>query len=47
MLLGTLECIYHFNLEFLSFPNICPGMRLLGHTVAVFLGFEVVLYSSL
>ena len=40
MLLGTLGYIYLFNLEFLSVPNICPGMRLLDHIVALFLDCE-------
>ena len=27
----TLGCMYLFELELLSFPGICPGVRLLNH----------------
>ena len=32
--------IYLFELEFLSFSDICPGVGLLDHTVTLFLVFE-------
>ena len=39
MLLWTLGCWYLFELEFLSFLDICPGMGLVDHMVALFLDF--------
>ena len=36
------------ELEFLSFPNICPGVVLLGHVVTLFLVFKgIVILSSM
>ena len=35
VLLGTMECMYLFELEFS--PDICPAVRLLDHMVALFL----------
>ena len=36
MLLWTWGCMHLFELEFSSFPDICPGVRLLDHIVALF-----------
>ena len=36
----TLVCMYLFKLEFYSFLDICPGVGLLDHTVALFLVFK-------
>ena len=39
MLVWTLECMYFFELEILSFQNIYPGVGLLDHMVALLLVF--------
>ena len=39
MLLWTLGCTYLFELMFLFLSDICPGVELLGHMVALFLVF--------
>ena len=39
MLLWTVGCMYLFQLEFSSFLNICPGVALLDHMVALLLVF--------
>ena len=42
------EMYVSFELEFLSFPNICPGVILLGHVVTLFLVFKgIVILSSM
>ena len=38
MQLWTSGYVHLFKLEFSSFPDICPGVRLLDHIVTVFLG---------
>ena len=35
----TMGCVYLFELEFLSFINICPRVGLLDHMITVFLDF--------
>ena len=40
MLLWTLGCMYLFELVFLYFLDICPGVKLLGHIVVLFLVYE-------
>ena len=37
MLLSTLWCMYLFELVFFFFPDIYPGVELMGHMVALFL----------
>ena len=39
VLLWTVGCMYLFQLEFSSFLNICPGVALLDHMVALLLVF--------
>ena len=39
MLLWTLGCMYLFELELLSFPDIVPGVGLLDHMITLFLVF--------
>ena len=39
MLLWTRRYVYLSELEFLSFPDICSGVRLQNHTVALMFGF--------
>ena len=35
----NIGCMYLFKLEFLFFPDICPGVGLLAHMVALLLVF--------
>lgn len=39
MLLWTLGCMFLFELQCLSFPDICPGIELLAHMATLFLLF--------
>ena len=39
MLLWTLGCMFLFELQCLSFPDICPGVELLDHVATLFLVF--------
>jgi len=39
VLLLTLEYVNLLKLEFSSFMDICPGMKLLDHMMAICLGF--------
>ena len=39
---SAMECIYLFELEFSSFPDIYPGVGLLDLTVALFLVFKAI-----
>ena len=38
----TLKCMYLFELEFLSFPYVCPGVVVLGHMVTFVTHFNSV-----
>ena len=39
VLLGTLGCMYHFELVFSFFPDVYPRVELLDHIVVLFLVF--------
>ena len=38
--------VHLFELEFLSFPDICPGVGLMDHVVTLFLVFKEPPYCS-
>ena len=45
-MLGTLKCIYLFELELFFFSDKCPGLGLLDHIVTLFLVFCFVFFFN-